>query len=115
MKFEIIQTIKGNLTHYLELDEVISDSSTFLDILMNAGSETVVLSKEHFTPAFFDLKSGLAGDILQKISNYQRRLIILGDFRNIDKKSLRDLIYESNKTGKVIFEDSIEQAVEMLK
>jgi hypothetical protein len=115
MKTEIIKVIKGNLTRYLELDAAINDSSTFLDILMNAGSETIVLSKEHFAPAFFDLKSGLAGDIFQKISNYQRRLIILGDFENIEKKSLRDFIYESNKTGKVIFEKTIEKAIEKLK
>ncbi|MCK7528774.1 MAG: DUF4180 domain-containing protein [Ignavibacteriales bacterium] len=36
-----------------------------------------------FISDFFDLKTGIAGEILQKFSTYNVRLAILGDFQNI--------------------------------
>jgi hypothetical protein len=86
-----------------------------LDLMANAESETLAIHKESLNPDFFDLKTGLAGEMLQKISNYRRRLIIIGDYVDIASKSLRDFIYESNKTGKVIFSEDIEKAVKLLK
>jgi len=53
---------------------------------------------ERLDPAFFQLRTGLAGEILQKFVNYRVRLAILGDFTQpaADSTALRDLIRESN-------------------
>ena len=52
---------------------------------------------------FFDLKNGIAGEILQKFSNYRVSLIIVGDFSKYASKSLNDFIYESNKGRHINF------------
>ncbi|WP_083996437.1 DUF4180 domain-containing protein [Desulfosporosinus acididurans] len=57
---------------------------------------------------FFDLKTKLAGEILQKFVNYHVRIAIVGDFSGYKSKSLKDFIYESNN-GKDVFFDLIER------
>jgi hypothetical protein len=64
--------------------------------------------------SFFDLKTGIAGEILQKVSNYQMKLAIVGDYSNYPSKSLRDFIYESNKANQVIFINNIQDAIDRL-
>lgn len=67
-----------------------------------------------YKSGFFDLKTGLAGDILQKFSNYNIKLAILGNFKNEQSKSLNDFIYESNKTGRINFVETFDEAVNSL-
>ncbi len=66
------------------------------------------------TADFFDLKSGIAGEILQKFSNYLVRLAIVGDFSKYANKSLKDFIFESNKGGQINFVDSQLEAINVL-
>lgn len=115
MNFEIIQTEKGDLSYCRMDNETVSTSSAFLDLMMNCPTETIVLDKEALHKDFFELRTGLAGEILQKISNYQRRLVVLGNYENIEGKSLNDFIYESNKAGKAVFIKTIQEAIKLLK
>ena len=88
-----------------------------LDLMGEAGAleaGCLVLNKENLIPDFFDLSTGIAGEILQKFSTYSFRLAIVGDFTAIHSKSLRDFIYESNKRRLIVFADSYETAVEIL-
>ena len=112
---EIIETPKGSITLFGSDTPVIRDPGSFLDLLFSTESDTIVLKKECLDPSFFDLRSGLAGELLQKLSNYKKRLIVLGDFENIDSKSLHDFIYESNRHGVAVFTDEIEKAIGLLK
>ncbi|XDD51473.1 DUF4180 domain-containing protein [Leptospira sp. WS92.C1] len=108
-------TIKGEIAILNDTNLKIENGNAFLEAIYSTPLDTIVFSKSNFTDSFFDLKTGLAGEILQKASNYKIKIIILGDFTNIDSKSFRDLIYESNRDGKIIFADTIENAIEMLK
>lgn len=93
---------------------VISTTQQFLEFIFNLPSEKVILNKENLPESFFDLRSGLAGDILQKVSNYATRLGIVGDFSIYESKSLRDFIYESNKSNTVVFASTVEDALNRL-
>jgi hypothetical protein len=115
MVVENITSPKGNLTIISKTETSIKSSSDVMEIYFNTNSDTIVINKADIDQTFFDLKTGLAGNILQKISSYHKRLIILGEFSSYTSKSLHDFIYESNKTGKVIFTDSMEKALSMLK
>lgn len=75
------------------------------------GYDKIILSKEYLTPDFFNLKSGLAGEILQKFSNYGMRLAIIGDFSVYKSENLQDFIRESNRGQLINFLDSIEEAL----
>lgn len=76
--------------------------------------DKIIIRAKNITPAFFDLKTGLAGEILQKFSTYKVRLVIIGDFSTYPGKSLKDFIYESNKGRQVNFLESLEQALDKL-
>ena len=88
-----------------------------LELLINCayrGAEKIIIHADQLTPDFFDLKTGIAGEILQKVSTYQLRLAIVGDFSHYSSKSLQDFIFESNKVGRVNFVASVEEAKEKL-
>lgn len=112
-----------NQIHDENIAEVISDNVVIkktqdaLDLMADCsyqGSNKLILLQEHFVSDFFDLKTGIAGEILQKFSTYNVWLAIVGDFSKYTGKSLRDFIFESNKHGRINFVGSIDEAREKL-
>lgn len=96
---------------------VINCAEDGIDLIGNVyfqGFEKVILYKENVSPGFFDLKTGMAGEILQKFSNYRVRLVMVGDFSAYTSKSLRDFIRESNKGKQVNFLSTKEEAINRL-
>lgn len=85
---------------------LISDVQSALDLMATvqyeADSKRIAINKSLISESFFDLKTRLAGDILQKFINYRVKIAIIGDFSMYTSKSLKDFIYECNK-GKDIF------------
>lgn len=75
----------------------------------------IVLRKENIAEDFFDLKTGLAGEVLQKVVNYSAMLAIVGDFSGYTSKALRDFIYESNKGTRIFFVPDEAAAVKKLQ
>jgi hypothetical protein len=74
-----------------------------------------IIYEENLSPDFFKLASGLAGNVLQKFSNYRIRLAVVGDFSKYKSKNLNDFFRESNKIGHILFLSSVEEALEKLK
>lgn len=92
----------------------IEDALNLMADLYYQGHDAIILQEKNIAPDFFDLKTGVAGEILQKFSNYRMRLAIVGDFSTYNSKSLNDFIFESNKSGQINFVGSVEGAVERL-
>jgi hypothetical protein len=80
----------------------------------NAGARKAVFSAEVFAPRFFDLSSGLAGEVMQKFVNYGLPAAIVGDFSKYPSAALRDLIRESNRGSQLFFAATREEALEKL-
>ncbi|WP_316822600.1 DUF4180 domain-containing protein [Pedobacter gandavensis] len=76
--------------------------------------DKIIIHERCITADFFDLKNGIAGEILQKVSNYRIQLAIVGDFGKYPGNSIKDFIYESNRGRQVNFLDAVEQALERL-
>ena len=97
---------------------VITDTQTALDVLMSAkydiGTKNIVIDKKLIVEDFFILSTGLAGEILQKYTNYGGRIAIYGDYSRYTSKPLKDFIYESNKGKNVFFVSTKEEAINML-
>jgi hypothetical protein len=70
-----------------------------------AEAQLVAVPAGRFRPAFFDLRSGLAGEFLQKLVNYHLRLAVLGDISAhvAASDALRDFVRESNRGRHVWF------------
>lgn len=73
-----------------------------------------LIDKKLIVEDFFILSTGLAGEILQKYTNYGGRIAIYGDYSRYTSKPLKDFIYESNKGKSVFFVSTKEEAIEML-
>jgi hypothetical protein len=99
-------------------DILITDVQSALDLMATVRCETgcdrVILRKSAIVEDFFDLKTKLAGDVLQKFVNYFFKFAIIGDFSVHSSKSLKDFIYESNKGKHIFFVSDEKQAVEKL-
>ena len=79
------------------------DGLDLLDNLYYQGFDKIIIHEKNITPEFFDLKTKIAGEILQKFAQYQMPLIIVGDFSKYQSKSLNDFIFESNKSKQINF------------
>lgn len=96
----------------------IAGLNDMVDLLGNAfylGTQNILIRSDQLPEGFLELKNGIAGELLQKVSNYRMRLVILGDFSTIESKSLRDFIYESNNSGFVYFVANRKEAIQKLK
>lgn len=79
-----------------------------LDLIGEAiqqGVEWILVPVERLEDDFFHLKTGLAGQIIQKFVTYRRRLVILGDIsRHLAKsRALKAFVYETNRGTQVWF------------
>lgn len=92
----------------------IEDGLDLLGSLYYQGVDRMIVHGKNITPEFFDLKSGIAGEILQKFSTYRVRLAIVGDFSKYTGKSLKDFIFESNKGRHINFVSSRKEALKIL-
>lgn len=72
------------------------DASRLIEACWSHGVRAALLYPENLTPRFFDLSSGEAGSILQKLQSYQIRLALLcppGSVRLSDR--FRELLAEA--------------------
>lgn len=100
----------GPMTSYIvpETGPLLASEADALDTIGEAlrrQADLVVIPVGRLSPDFFRLASGLAGAMLQKFTNYQLRVAIVGDISAYTAKSapLRDFVGESNRRGQVRF------------
>ncbi len=117
-----INTITNDGVTLVAVDNstVIKDTAQMLDIIAAAQyyhpeHEGMMVHKESLPEEFFDLKTRLAGEMLQKFSSYGVKLAIVGDFGNIESKALADFIRECNRGRQIFFVGDTEEAIKKLK
>ena len=68
---------------------LIASPQDALDLMVNSGARKIVVQASQLHPDFFDLSTRLAGEVLQKFTNYHVQLGIVGDFSRYPSRSLR--------------------------
>ena len=91
-----------------------------LDVIGNAighGAELVLLPVQRLTDDFFTLRTGLAGEIVQKFANYRIRLAVVGDISpHVAKSSaLSAFVSESSRGGQLWFVPTKDDLAERLR
>lgn len=118
MKIKKVEAAGGNIAILSGTEVLIIDVQSALDLIATvhyeADSNRIILNKSLINESFFDLKTRLAGEILQKFINYRVKVAIVGDFSVYTSKSLKDFIYESNNGNDIFFLPTEEQAIEKL-
>jgi hypothetical protein len=98
-------------------DEPLRGTQDVLDLIGTFYPEhlaALILHEENLAPEFFQLRSGLAGEVLQKFVTYQVKVAIVGNFQKYASKALADFIYECNKGSQIFFVPTREEALERL-
>ncbi|WP_411503293.1 DUF4180 domain-containing protein [Brevibacillus centrosporus] len=118
MEIRVDQRNDSKVAVVVSEDMVIQNVQDALDLMVsvqyNEGCDKIILKKEQIVDDFFELKTKLAGEILQKYTNYQVKLAIVGEFASCNSKSLNDFIYESNKGNSVWFLPTVVKALDVL-
>ena len=112
--------IKIHMIDDRKIAEIISDDIVLqtvedaVDLIGNMsyqGFDKLIIHEENMISDFFELKNKIAGNILQKFSQYSMPLAIIGDFEKYESKSLNDFIFESNKGSQINFVTTIEDGL----
>ena len=117
MEIELLELDKATLATVKAVNTPISSVQDAVDILGNAsymGAVGVIMREEHFHPNFFDLKTRIAGEVLQKYANYHMKLAIIGNFEKYESKALQSFIIECNRGNHIFFVSDKEAAVSRL-
>lgn len=118
MEKKIIQANGIDIAVIRSNEPLITDAQSAIDLLATISyydmCDRIVINKEAIAEDFFDLKTGIAGEILQKFINYYKKIAIVGDFSQYPSKALRDFIYECNCGNNIFFMEDEQTAVSRL-
>lgn len=109
---------EGRRTAEVKADGVVVRSAADMidmiaSIVWENEVDSLAIRAENIAPEFFDLSTGIAGEVLQKCSNYQFRLAIIGRFEQYPSSHLQAFIRECNRGRQVVFVGSLQEAMEM--
>ncbi len=94
--------------------EKLASEADALELIGDAiyfGVDLVVVPVQRFEATFFQLKTGLAGQILQKFVNYKYSLVVLGDISQhlAESRAFRDFVYEANHGNQIWFLNNLQE------
>ncbi len=107
-------TIAELISDTILIKNVETGSQLMIDLYYQ-NFDGIIIYQKNIVDNFFDLKSGIAGDILQKFSNFRVKIAIIGNFEIYKSKSLNDFIFESNKIGNINFNNTLIEALGKFK
>ena len=92
--------------------QTVEDAVDLIGNMSYQGFDKLINHEENMIPDFFELKNKIAGNILQKFSQYSMPLAIIGDFEKYESKSLNDFIFESNKGNQINVVTTVEDGLQ---
>jgi Domain of unknown function (DUF4180) len=93
---------------------IIKEPQDILDLMGDCVSNNcnrIIINEQNLHADFFRLQTRLAGEILQKFSNYNFKLAVVGNFSKYKSKNLQDFIHESNKGRSIFFVNNLNEAL----
>lgn len=115
MDIKVHEQGEAKIAEVISDDVLISNAEDGLQLLVDLyyqGFDKVIVHEKNIISDFFDLKTLLAGEILQKFSNYRVQLAIIGEFSKYPGQSIKDFIFESNKGKLVNFLPTVAEAMD---
>lgn len=101
--------IETHTTNNIKIAEVISDDViiktvddglNLLGTLYYQGFDKIIIHEKNITPDFFNLKNGIAGEILQNFLIIVSGLLLLVILQNIQLRALKTLFTKVTKADK---------------
>lgn len=102
MSYAVLQVHDLRLVVFAEAGPLLKDEndvSLFIAPAFEHEAGMIALPVNRLDAAFFQLKSGIAGAVLQKFINYRLRVALLGDITPwlAQSNALQDLVREANR------------------
>lgn len=95
----------------------IANEKDALDLVALCGeneTDKLLLDGDCLDPAFFDLKSGLAGEVLLKLSNYRIRAALIMPQERVVTGRFAEFVLETNRGDQFRVYDQYEDAAKWL-
>ncbi len=96
---------------------MIREVQDVLDLVAFCGehdTNLLLLYESNLDPSFYDLKTGFAGEIAQKLVNYHVRTAIVGSFESVRSDRFKEFMDESNKGTQLLFARDKDVALQWL-
>jgi hypothetical protein len=111
----IIHEFSGRQIAEIQSDGIIirtwRDIVEIISQMLSRKVDALVLHEKNLAPEFFQLKTGIAGEILQKLAISRIKVAFVGDFDSYKSKSLKAFIAESNLGDQVNFSANLQSAI----
>lgn len=96
-------------------DSVIASARDITNLIgdaLSAGATAAVVPVDSLHADFFQLRTGLAAELLQKAANYRIRLVVVGDISPYcaASKAFNDLVVESKRAAGYHFATTLDDA-----
>lgn len=78
------------------------------------GADRIILGEDQLHPDFFDLSTGFAGELVQKVINYGMRVAVVAGDHQQRSVSFRQFADETSRGNRFVFVTSVEAAVQRL-
>jgi hypothetical protein len=87
-----------------------------VEAAMNEGARLVAVEAASIDPTFFQLRNGIAGEVLQKMVNYGFQFAVVGDVSAhvAASEALRDFVVECNRGREIFFVADLKELGERL-
>ena len=117
MELRILTGGDDPIVEVISPEIVVNTPQDALDLIVAAGehgAQCIILREQHLNEDFFELRTGLAGEIAQKSVNYRVKLAVVGSFEKYQSKSLRAFMLECNRGNQLFFGPDVESAITKL-
>jgi hypothetical protein len=117
MMGQIIITRRGNYTLSDPAPASLASQRDLLELLSLSGedgSDRLLITEGSLHPDFFDLSTGLAGEICLKLSTYRIKTAIVVQLDRISSQRFREWAGECNRGREIYFSSNREEAEDWL-
>lgn len=92
------------------------DAVTLMEQAFEHHASVIAVAASCLAPEFFRLRTGVAGEIVQKFANYGMKFALLGDIsaQVAASDALRDFVRESNRGTSIMFVDDLDALIARL-
>jgi PadR family transcriptional regulator, regulatory protein AphA len=80
-----------------------ADARAIVSRCVESGARAVLFDRTALPPAFFDLGSGFAGELIQKLTQYGIRMAVVVPDPSRCSRSFQDFVREANRGGQFRF------------
>lgn len=93
------------------------DATDLIGEAWHQEASAIVVPATRLSPNFFRLRTGVAGEIVQKMANYRAKFAVVGDISAevAESDALRDFVRESNRGETILFVPDLAGLIEKLR